>query len=78
MNLYSSSDQVDKHYLKMERRFLDLAIALDVPCTDLDALIWDQMRQSPRLVARLLHTPARHRPKVNSFLRSEQGRLLPA
>jgi N-glycosylase/DNA lyase len=76
MNLYSSSDRVDKHYLKMERRFLDLATALDVPCADLDALIWYQMRQSPRLVARLLQIPVKRQLNVNSSPRSEQDRSL--
>jgi N-glycosylase/DNA lyase len=54
MGLYSSSDRVHEHYLRMERQFLDLAGAIEVPAADLDALIWSQMRQSPRLVSRLL------------------------
>jgi len=74
MNLYSPTDRVDKHYLKMERRFLDLATALNVPSADLDALIWYQMRHSPRLVARLLQMPVKNRLAANSYLRSEQGR----
>jgi N-glycosylase/DNA lyase len=54
MNLYSSRDQVSRHYIEMERRFLALANALGTPASDLDALIWYEMRHSPRLVTRLL------------------------
>lgn len=53
MGLYSPSDRVESHYLRMERRFLDLARALAVPAANLDSLIWNRMRHSPRLVADL-------------------------
>jgi N-glycosylase/DNA lyase len=54
MNLYSAKDQVSRHYLDMERRFLDLARAMNAHAADLDALLWFEMRRTPRLVTRLL------------------------
>jgi N-glycosylase/DNA lyase len=54
MNLYRHDEQVEKHYLQMEEKFLLLAAKLRVPTSDLDALIWSRMRTTPRLVARLL------------------------
>lgn len=54
MGLFSSLDRVEHQYLKMERRFLELAEAMSVPAADLDSLIWHNMRNSPRLVAGLL------------------------
>jgi N-glycosylase/DNA lyase len=54
MSLYSAEDQVSRDYLDMERRFLDLARAMNAHASDLDALIWFEMRRSPRLVTRLL------------------------
>jgi N-glycosylase/DNA lyase len=47
MGLYSESDKVSKRYFQMERRFLDLATAMNVPARMLDALIWSHMRHSP-------------------------------
>lgn len=54
MNLYSPEDRVSRDYLDMERRFLILAQAMNVHASDLDALIWFEMRRTPRLVTRLL------------------------
>jgi N-glycosylase/DNA lyase len=54
MGLYSLNDRPDVNYFEMERRFLDLASAMGAPASDLDALIWSEMRQTPRLVARAL------------------------
>jgi N-glycosylase/DNA lyase len=54
MNLYSANDRVESHYFEMERRFLDFCSAIEAPASDVDALIWSKMRQSRRLVARLL------------------------
>jgi len=48
MGLYSKSDSVGEHYFRMEQKFLNLAKAMNVPAAKLDALIWSQMRQSPR------------------------------
>ena len=54
MNLYSAKDNVSRNYLDMEDRFLKLAHAMQARTADLDALIWFEMRRTPRLVARLL------------------------
>ena len=58
MGLYTTADRVEQHYLRMERRFLDLAAAMRVPAADLDSLIWGNMRHSPKLVSRLLERDA--------------------
>jgi len=54
MNLFSASDDVARNYLNMEERFLKLADAMQARAADLDALIWFEMRRTPRLVAKLL------------------------
>jgi N-glycosylase/DNA lyase len=61
MNLYSMTDRAAGHYFEMERRFLDLAAAIDAPASDLDALIWSEMRRTPRLVARVFGSPKEDR-----------------
>ena len=57
MGLFSTIDRVEQHYLRMERRFLELAAAMNVPAANLDSLIWQNMRNSPRLVAGLFGEP---------------------
>ena len=54
MNLFTTSERVEAQYFEMEQRFLDLAEAIGVPPADLDALIWSEMRRTPRLVAKAL------------------------
>lgn len=54
MKLYSRDEQVGRHYLHMEKRFIALANELGVRTSELDALIWSMMRATPRLVSRLL------------------------
>jgi len=54
MKLFSPEDNVSKHYPDMEARFISLSQALGVPTSDLDALIWGMMRETPKLVSRLL------------------------
>ena len=54
MNLFTPSERVEAHYFQMEQRFLDLAAAMGVPPSNLDALIWSEMRRTPRLVAKAL------------------------
>lgn len=54
MNLYHQDERVERHYLQMEQKFVALAKGMNVPTSDLDALIWSMMRTTPRLVARLL------------------------
>jgi N-glycosylase/DNA lyase len=50
MKLFSTKDRPERNYLDMERRFLDLANALNTSAANLDALIWQQMRSTPRIV----------------------------
>ena len=52
MNLFTTSERVEAHYFEMEQRFLDLAGAMRVSPSDLDALIWSETRRTPRLVAK--------------------------
>lgn len=54
MNLFSAFDRAATHYFEMEQRFLELARAIHVPAADLDALIWSEMRRTPRIVAKAL------------------------
>lgn len=53
MGLFHGGDRVEQHYRRMEQRFLELADAMEVPAANLDSLIWQSMRNSPRLVAGL-------------------------
>ena len=63
MGLFSPFDRVEQHYLKMEGRFLELAEAINVPAANLDSLIWQNMRNSPRLIAGLFGESLNtHRP----------------
>jgi N-glycosylase/DNA lyase len=80
MGLFSTVDRVEQHYLKMESRFLALAEAMNVPAANLDSLIWQNMRNSPRLVAGLLEAqPGTGKPlNRRSHHLSTQGQLQPA
>jgi N-glycosylase/DNA lyase len=44
LGLFSWADTPHRNYLAMESRFLDFAVALDVPASMLDAVIWREMR----------------------------------
>jgi N-glycosylase/DNA lyase len=50
MKIFSPKDRPERNYLDMERRFLDLATALNAKAGNLDALIWQQMRSTPLIV----------------------------
>jgi N-glycosylase/DNA lyase len=54
MGLFDSSMRIERDYIEMEQRFLDLARAMLVHASKLDFLIWTQMRRSPRTVSWLL------------------------
>lgn len=54
MGLYSTQQRVEKDYLAMEERFVSLARSMGIPTSDLDALIWNLMRSTPRLVSRVM------------------------
>ena len=62
-NVFERSDDVTKHYLRMEERFIGFATGLGVPASDLDALIWAMMRSTPRLVMRQFGHLEWHRQK---------------
>ena len=55
MGLFGSEDRVERHYLDMERRFLELCRAMQVSAADLDAVIWYHIRQSPTLVDSIMN-----------------------
>jgi len=80
MGLYTNEDRVEHHYMRMEGRFLSLASAMGVPAADLDSLIWHNMRNSPRLVARLFEegAEANRAFKPRGRYLSKQGQLQPA
>jgi N-glycosylase/DNA lyase len=52
MNLFEHKIGPARNYLEMERRFLDLAHGIDVRPSDLDALIWREMRSAGSMVLR--------------------------
>ena len=54
MDLFSSNEDLTKHYLKMESRFIQLAKAIEVPTSVLDNIIWTEIRQTPSIVRRCL------------------------
>ena len=45
INLFDKDAKLPRDYLKMERRFVDFAKALDVRTSSLDAVMWDDMRR---------------------------------
>jgi N-glycosylase/DNA lyase len=45
---------IARDYLRLERQFLDFAIAIGIRASVLDALIWQQMKKAGRLVHRIL------------------------
>ncbi len=51
MGLFSPSAVLPRDYLVMERLLLELARCMDIPAAELDALIWQKMRQCPDVVA---------------------------
>lgn len=46
---------VERDYFEIESRFLDLAAAINVRPSVLDAVMWEQMRQAPTVVQELLN-----------------------
>lgn len=74
MNLFSLSDRVETHYFEMEQRFLDLASAIGTPASELDALIWSEMRRTPRIVARALSSPDLRQNSSDLFLASNPSK----
>lgn len=52
MNLYNTKLTPSKNYLEMEERFLFLAEKLNVPASQLDALIWQEMKFAGNMALR--------------------------
>lgn len=52
--VFEPHEDVSKHYIRMEAKFIAFSRALGVRTSDLDALIWRMMRTTPRLVMHLL------------------------
>ncbi|MCR5882149.1 hypothetical protein LRS03_04450 [Rhizobacter sp. J219] len=50
MGLFTAEDDVVRHYASMENRFLRLARGLGVKASQLDIVMWRQMRRSPTAV----------------------------
>jgi thermostable 8-oxoguanine DNA glycosylase len=50
MKMYSTDDHVERKYFEMEGRFLTLSEKMGAAPSHLDALIWAQMRSTPRIV----------------------------
>jgi thermostable 8-oxoguanine DNA glycosylase len=51
---YNQKDSPSKNYLSMEERFIKFAQVLEIKASDLDALIWRQMKNTNYLVLQLL------------------------
>ena len=54
IGIFEPSLTISRHYLQLERQFLDFAVALGVRASLLDAIIWQQMKRAGSLVHRLL------------------------
>ena len=52
MNLYSSKQSPAKDYLEMEKKFLDLSNGIQVKPSQLDVLIWQEMRFAGNIALR--------------------------
>lgn len=50
MGLFTAQDDIQRHYCSMEDRFLRLARGLGVKASQLDIVMWRQMRRSPTAV----------------------------
>lgn len=48
--IFAVTDNVQRHYFSMEKRFLDFARSIGVPASRLDILMWQQMRRAPTAV----------------------------
>ena len=59
--IFHRGDDVRRDYRDMERRFVRLARAIGARTSALDALIWEQMRLAPRLVAKAVEQYDPHR-----------------
>lgn len=54
IGLFPMNMTVERNYLELEKRFLDLSAALGLRAAELDALIWHEMASSPLTVRRMI------------------------
>lgn len=54
VGVFPMNQTVERHYPKLEERFLRFADALDVRASELDAVIWYEMASSPTIVKQLV------------------------
>lgn len=54
IGLFSSTLTVERHYLELERLFLNLCCCIDVRPSELDAVVWHEMATSPLTVKKLM------------------------
>ncbi|MCM2310913.1 MAG: hypothetical protein NDI84_05865 [Steroidobacteraceae bacterium] len=72
---------VERHYLEIERRFLEFGSAIGVRASELDSVIWQEMAASPHASRYLIeyaqdHVDAGHRRPRRSSATSPQRELL--
>lgn len=60
MNLYDEKQNPAKDYLAMEKKFLRLAQGIDVRASQLDALIWQEMKSAGNMVLRHIRKITTH------------------
>lgn len=51
---FSQGLTVEKHYLEIEKQFLEFSRGLGIRASELDAVIWHEMMLSPRTIHRML------------------------
>lgn len=54
IGLFPMDMTVERHYLALEQRFLDLCAALDLRAAELDALMWYEMASSPAITREMV------------------------
>ena len=54
MSLYHPKHTPAKDYIEMEDKFLDFANKIEVRASQLDALIWQEMKTAGSMVLRLI------------------------
>lgn len=76
VGLFSSTLTVERHYLELERLFLNLCCCIDVRPSELDAVVWHEMATSPltvkKLMSELTGVPAKARPPRHATKADQQ------
>ncbi|WP_018416540.1 hypothetical protein [Teredinibacter turnerae] len=57
---FTDSMTVEKDYLKLESRFIELAESMEVKTSELDSLMWFEMQQSPSVLKLLEKKPEKN------------------